>query len=288
MALLWTDLYKPVKDFFSKEYNTAPLSIEVDANALSAKSDEWLAPKLERSASGATTVSAEIGQRFATTPLGPVKALVTINGNGRLKFEGKLTRPIGPLASDVTVTGDIGSTDAANDKIDAQVDLRRARTGGTLIARLPKNGKHEFEASFATAFRAHYYFGGQALFGKTFNMSNATVGVAHRVPGRVIAATIDRSLITKLGIVLASKESPANTEVGTELAVGKAVDLTVGFKTTVLDGDQKVEWRGKANNRGQVGLSFKRRLTPTIVGTLSTDVSLTDNKGKFGLKLVWV
>jgi hypothetical protein len=283
MALLWTDLYKPVKDFFTKEYNTAPLLLEVDANALKVKSDEWLAPKFERSATGATAISAEIGQRFVAGGT-PLSGVLTINGNGRIKIEGKAKQPLGQIASEVTVTGDIGPIDSTSDKFDAQIDLRRARAGGSLIARIPRKGKQEFEASVVTAYQ-NYYLGGQALFGQTFNLSNAVLGAAHRVQGRTVAATIDRSLATKVGILLASKESPA--EVGAEVSIAKSFDLTVGFKTIINDGVEKVEWKGKATNKGQIGLSIRRRLTPTVIGTLSTDVSLLDNKGKFGLKLVW-
>jgi len=276
------DVYKPVKDYFTKFYNSQYLSIEGKC-----KTDTGLAfnPKYNQSADGTVVQECEFEKTIGLKEWAKAVVKLNLNASGKMKWESKL-KDVNHLRG-VAVTGvaDFNTTEAGKDNFEAHVEHRYNEDFLTSIkAKLPQDKKASYEISAVAALTAkkNVLIGATSTISDSFELKDYAVGGSIKSADTQFAWTLDKSNKVKFGGLYTT---PQKVVFGSEVEIGaKDLGVVVGAQT-VLNG---TTMRAKINNKGIVSVSAQAKLSNTVTATASSEFDTkTYSASKLGLKLEW-
>eukprot|EP00999_Lentomonas_sp_LEN2_P000074 NODE_1073_length_1025_cov_112.364143_g1028_i0.p1 GENE.NODE_1073_length_1025_cov_112.364143_g1028_i0~~NODE_1073_length_1025_cov_112.364143_g1028_i0.p1 ORF type:complete len:308 (+),score=106.74 NODE_1073_length_1025_cov_112.364143_g1028_i0:81-926(+) len=277
---LYGDLYKTVKDSFSKGYNEAPLSM---TTTLKSPSGITLKPTVDISQKHETKINLEFEGSWPVPVVEkPLAAKVGVKSSQMLTFEAKL-KDLAPGLL-LKASGDMDINKPDKDSYKASAEYKNQGLGVSADYSI-KTGAADVSAAYSWN---EWMFGGKGKFSGS-SMKASEVGVSYtRKDDCAFAVTIEDPIgkqdVMKFGAIFHTNNS-RKCVLASELALKQQdVALSLGSQWE-MNGHQ---YKAKMDNQGKVGISMQHDLNSDIKATASASFSANDLQiGGFGLKLEW-
>jgi hypothetical protein len=271
MQFVFGDLYKPVKDLLSKNFNGSKNSIEIKKTAADGV---ILSSNVQLGGAAPHDITFEVPLKVHETR---VTLKTNMSANGKLKATA--TIPSLRPGLKIETVGVISSNPA--DPIEGEVlgQYQTAKCATSLKAILRQNAIPLFVFSTCTKFR-NFYFGGSLEFDRTLKtLKSYALGYRYAATDYTIAAQYQANHI-QVGCV--STVKPGLT-LGIEFdgdvpKATSAVSMAAEYKAT-----EKLTCKGKATSKGELSTSAQYQVDPSLKATLSADIQPATNNIRWGL-----
>jgi hypothetical protein len=274
------DIYKPVKDYFTKFYNTSSFALEGKCKTGSEGTQLQFNPKYNRLQDGNSTTEVEFEQSSDMFTWAKTVGKLNINASGKMKVELKL-KEINHLKG-VTLTGvaDINTPDNSKDAFEGHVEFRH---NDQLLLLAKSRILQSLELAAVAAPRKGTLIGGTVTLNKSFGLQDYNLGGSLKNGAAQFAWNFDKNATVKFGGLYTT---PEKVVFGSEATISsKDLGITLGAQANI----RGATWRAKINNKGVVGLSAQAKLNDNLTATVSTEVDSKKSVGsKLGVKFEWV
>jgi len=273
--VVFADLYKPVKDYFSKGFVAPSFRTEYKVKG----TDSILLTTVEQTNGGAVNTTADYEQTIKTSN-GVLTPKIVLNA-GAARFQPSLKAKdflnVRGLTAGVSLDQPVSADKkSAADKVEPYVEFANATSYSRAAFNL-SNSSAEISTTFALS---KILLGGSTKVGFNGALSNYTVGASYKTPLLHVIGTFnqvlkDKSFTAQGGALYAWRKYIFGGQV-TQTAKGSAI--LVGAETSCCG----TTWRAKVNNKGLVSASAQHkvgRVVATIGGDLDTSRFAVGNVG---------
>jgi len=277
----FNDLYKPFKDFFTKNFPTAPLRLEAklkDSDGL------VMNPSVEQATDGKVLAAVEFEQPFPIKDLGRGVGKVNINTNDRAKFEFKAIHPSSGV--ELTKEFDCGTKDSSKDKATITAEKKCPNGVMTVVGSIPFSAEPTVDARFTRRFN-RFTLGLSSTYGLKSQLMGVTAAALHKTEATSVILQLETiwgdkpKQLLRLGTLYTT---PSQVTLGTEIVASNTVDIQAAIQKAY----QGTTLRSKVTSRGVVSISAQRKLSDNLTGTVNAEWDTTKGStGKVGLKLMW-
>lgn len=278
VPVVFADLYKPVKDFFSKGYVNPTARVEVKAKG----ADGYVLVTAETSDKG-TANSAEFEKTMKLAQGDLVEKIVLTPGT-RFQPSLKLKNAFGVKSFSVGVNADQPvqlDKKSAADKIEFTAEYNTtAHYTKALVS-----ATNSFAEISSTVALSKILVGGSVKAGFNGALANYTAGVSYKTPLLHTIATFTQVLKDKSYTATVGGLYNWNKWIfgGQVVQTAKGSAFLVGGETWCFGST----WRGKINNKGVISTSTQQKYG-NVVGTVGGDFDTSKLAfSNVGLKFVW-